>query len=178
MPYRLYADAMFGSLGKFLRILGFDTLIAPDHLLDKEIMVDLISSKRLLITRDLEFSKIYSKYLELNHLDHKLILYIPSTILEDQIYYFFRHLGIKSSHFIWNDINQISFLPRCSKCNDLLNEIDKETIKNDISEGTYSRFKKFWRCNSLKCNKIYWIGRHWDSILEVLMSVKKKENLL
>ena len=55
MQPEIYVDAMFGKLGNFLRILGFDTKIADPNLSDKEIFQQVISSNRMLITRDYEF---------------------------------------------------------------------------------------------------------------------------
>jgi hypothetical protein len=49
---RFLADAMLGRLGRWLRLLGYDTVIANDILSDDEILEMAKREKRFLLTRD------------------------------------------------------------------------------------------------------------------------------
>jgi hypothetical protein len=49
---KFIADVMLGRLGRWLRLLGYDTVIAPEVLSDTEILQRAIKEKRALLTRD------------------------------------------------------------------------------------------------------------------------------
>jgi len=49
---RFLADAMLGRLGRWLRLLGYDTAIATDILSDDEVLDIAKREKRFLLTRD------------------------------------------------------------------------------------------------------------------------------
>lgn len=49
---RFLADAMLGRLGRWLRLLGYDTAIATDILSDEEVLEKAKKEKRFLLTRD------------------------------------------------------------------------------------------------------------------------------
>ena len=55
---------------------------------------------------------------------------------------------------------------RCTKCNGLLNTVNKSAVKDFIQRKTYQKQNEFWKCSNLGgCNQIYWIGSHWESLL-------------
>ncbi|MBN1326731.1 MAG: Mut7-C RNAse domain-containing protein [Candidatus Cloacimonetes bacterium] len=58
---------------------------------------------------------------------------------------------------------------RCSLCNRILFEIDKEKIKNLVPEYVYQNWNEFRICR--KCGKIYWTGSHFDNIIRFLETV-------
>jgi len=49
---KFLADAMLGRLGRWLRLLGYDTAIATDILSDDEVLEKARKEKRVLLTRD------------------------------------------------------------------------------------------------------------------------------
>ncbi|MHA1584385.1 MAG: Mut7-C RNAse domain-containing protein [Promethearchaeota archaeon] len=60
---RIIVDAMFGKLGRFLRILGFDVLLADSSWEDSRIMDLALRTKRILYTRDYPFYQVFRKNL-------------------------------------------------------------------------------------------------------------------
>ena len=52
---KFIADAMLGKLGRWLRLLGHDTKIAPEILTDSEILELALKENRFLLTRDKQF---------------------------------------------------------------------------------------------------------------------------
>ena len=62
---KFVVDAMFGTLAKWLRILGFDTVFAKD-MDDNEIMALAERDNRIIITRDKELAKRSNNSLFLN----------------------------------------------------------------------------------------------------------------
>jgi len=49
---RFLADAMLAGLGRWLRAAGYDTVIAPGHHRDRDILSRAVAEGRLLLTRD------------------------------------------------------------------------------------------------------------------------------
>ena len=178
MQPKIFVDAMFGKLGRFLRLLGFDTEIANVSWKDEQIMEKAIQTNKLLITRDLEFYQIMFKTLKELNLDQNLTLYLNEQNIRDELIGFFQHLKINPSIFLWNERLKLPFEPRCSICNSQLNIAEKESIKSEIKEGTYKNYFNFWKCENEQCGKIYWRGNHWDEILHILEDVIKNGGFL
>ena len=169
--FSLYVDAMFGKLGHFLRILGFDTEIADPKLKDLEILDHVLLTNRLLITRDRLFYEITLKKLVERKFSPQMVLFLPSQILEKQIVSVLQHIGVNPRNLLWTDDHNLPFQPRCSLCNSNLNIVKKTDISSHISAGTAATFDHFWQCANSDCQKIYWRGRHWDDIKNLLENV-------
>ncbi len=170
-------DAMFGKLGKFLRLLGFDTEIADSYLEDSQIFEQALNTNRILITRDLKFYEHAKSQLKKKKLPQNMALYIPYQEIIEELVEIFSILGIDPEIFIWKDGDDgedIPFQSRCSKCNYELRSVKKETVIDKIPLKSATNFKKFWQCTNDSCGKIYWIGRHWEDIKVILQKVRKK----
>ncbi len=169
-------DAMFGKLGKFLRLLGFDTEIANSDLKDSQIFEISLSTNRILITRDKKFYEYAQSQLKKKKLAPNMALYIPYQEIIDELVEIFSILGIDPEIFLWKDGDNedIPFQSRCSKCNFELTSVKKETVIDQIPLKSATNFKKFWQCTNDNCGRIYWIGRHWGDINEILHKVRKK----
>ena len=137
---RFIADAMFGTLAKWLRVLGFDTAFAKD-MEDEDIITIARAEERVLITRDKDLARRVddSFYLDSHDLDEQLKL-----VLE-------RYPADKDQ-----------LLTRCLLCNTLLKPVDKSEVQ-DIPQGVLERENKFWRCE--KCGKFYWPATHYDNMV-------------
>lgn len=164
---------MFGKLGKFLRLLGFDTEIANSNLKDSQIFEQALSSSRILITRDLKFYENAQTQLKKKNLPLNMALYIPFQEIVEELVEIFSILGIDPEIFVWKDGEDLLFQSRCSKCNYELKSVKKESVINKIPLRSATNFKKFWQCTNENCGKIYWIGRHWGDINEILNKVRK-----
>jgi hypothetical protein len=164
---KFYVDAMLGKFGKMLRILGFDTLIAPPNLTDTEILNQCLLENRFLITYDRLFhSRLSSKKLA-DGRDAKS-LFLDKSDQVEQLTEFFHFFDINPEFLDLNDPNP-SFVSRCTSCNGSLSEISKEEAKEKLQTGTFNSHEKFWCCND--CQQIYWIGSHWNNIKVILLKV-------
>ena len=192
-PLKIMADAMFGKLGKFLRILGFDTEIAPNNWMDPKVLEESMKDHRLLITRDKEFYSIAQIKLPKNGMSEKFVFYTQETGLVEQLTAFFqhvKHLEITLKQFI-DGVNNYRadqqknqknpentklapLEPRCAKCNSQVVRESKEALKDRINSGTYEHFEIFWECSNANCKQIYWAGRHWEEVYSMLMKVEAK----
>jgi hypothetical protein len=143
------ADAMLGTLAKWLRILGYDTLFDPD--LDDYQLIRLARAEgRVLLTRDRELAR--RRGLQ--------VLLVTSEDLEDQINQVLAEWNLKPDHTF----------SRCPVCNGPLAEIDRETARSRVPAYVAQTQETFRSC--LKCGRIYWRGSHWYKMHDQLQRLE------
>jgi uncharacterized protein with PIN domain len=137
---RFVVDAMLGTLAKWLRVLGFDTIFAKG-MQDKEIVELAKAEDRLLITRDRDLAKSLagSIYLKEKNLDEQLAIILKM-----------------------HPADRSRVLTRCLECNSSLNRIEKSQVEG-VPKGVLEREKEFWQCPG--CKKIYWPATHWKNMM-------------
>lgn len=176
---KLYVDAMLGKLGNYLRLLGFDTLIADDIIKDHQILAKSIEEERILITRDKELYSIAKRvYREkektLPNLPNNHLL-IKNDDLTTQLATFFEHFNIKVDQYTWKGKDVPFVKSRCTKCNAEINQVEKADILDDIHSKTAKHYQIFFRCQNEQCQQIYWVGRaHWKNIIKTIERAKEK----
>jgi len=144
---------MLGTLAKWLRLFGFDTFYANSEMEDEELLQFAKKEDRVIITRD--------KQLIARGKKEKLsVIEVNTTDLDEQI-----NLVLKNV-----DIDQKAILSRCSVCNTILDEIEKSEVKNNVPKKIFDNNEKFWFCS--KCDKIYWMGSHYERILNKIEKIK------
>ena len=147
MP-RFMADHMVGKTCKWMRIMGYDTLY-PQCKSDTEILKKCIEEDRILLTRDYEFYRRYSK-----------------SIFLDSTYF---KLQIKQIIALFPPKRNL-FFSRCPICNALLEDINSDLMPSEFS-AVKSRFSTVKYCKY--CNKYYWNGSHYLKILLEIDSILK-----
>ena len=147
MELKFIVDSMFGKLARRLRMLGYDTIYAKD-MEDRKILEIAEDEGRILITRD-------KKLLE--YATEAYIIDMPDVDIEDQIQILVEELNLNTENIEPT---------RCPMCNGLLEEIDKEKVKDKVGEKAYEANDKFWECK--ECEQIYWKGTHWDHVMDSL----------
>jgi hypothetical protein len=144
---------MLGTLAKWLRLFGFDTFYANSEMEDEEILKVAKKEGRIIITRDKQLIARVKK-------EKMTVIEINTTDLDEQI-----NLVLKNVN-----IDEKSILSRCSVCNNILNEIKKSEVKNKVPKKIFDNNEKFWFCS--KCDKIYWMGSHYERILSKIEKIK------
>ena len=143
---KFLCDQMLGSLAKWLRLFGFDTFYATAEMDDDELIRVAKKEDRVVITRDKELmSKMKKQKLP--------IIELNITDVDEQLKIVLKDVSI----------DQKIVLSRCSVCNTILNEITKKDVKGKVPERVFENNDKFWFCSN--CNKIYWMGTHYDKII-------------
>ena len=146
-------DQMLGTLAKWLRLFGFDTFYANSEMEDEELLQVAKKEDRVIITRD--------KQLIARGKKEKLsVIGMNTTDLDEQL-----NLVLKNV-----DIDQKAILSRCSVCNTILDEIEKSEVKDKVPTKIFENNEKFWFCS--KCDKIYWMGSHYERILGKIEKIK------
>jgi uncharacterized protein with PIN domain len=139
---RFIADSMLGKLAKWLRIAGvdveYDKNIDDDTLIRRALLED-----RVILTRDRLISK---------RKNVKECFLIWSDSLTEQLLEFTRIFGLETLD---------SAFTRCIRCNTVLQEVDKNFIKDKLPIYVWNTHDEFTRCNS--CQRIYWAGTHREN---------------
>ncbi len=140
---RFIADHMLGSLARWLRMMGYDTVY--DKILEDDGIAEVARSDgRFILTRDRELSKEPGAFLtEVDDLDGQL-----------------KAVATKFGLRFHEE------LTRCSRCNGSLGDLPKGEAEDLVPRGAYDGNSVFWRCTV--CGKVYWKGTHWLGINERL----------
>ena len=140
---KFLADRMLGTLTRYLRFMGYDTVSANDLLTgnrkeDTELLARAEKEHRLLLTRDAELARRGNTSAVLVH----------SEDVIDQIQQLI-------------DMRLVSrriTLSRCSLCNTPL----RQATSSEIGQAEYAprdrRIRSFFWCS--RCRKLYWNGSH------------------
>ena len=148
--YVFIVDGMLGSLARWLRIAGYDSIYFRG-LEDNRLLDEIRGSSRVMLTRDREL------YQRSQKLGLKSI-YLESEEVKDQLSYLKRELGLELS----------ATNSRCPRCNGLLKETPKTDVQDLVPVESFSAFEEFWVCGD--CSGVYWKGSHWEKIRETLGS--------
>jgi uncharacterized protein with PIN domain len=140
---RFVADSMLGSLARWLRMLGYDTVYAKD--LEDDPIADLAAKEnRHILTRDRTLAR------------RPGALMIVEDELDSQLKEVHGRFGLSL------DEDAI----RCSACNGTLADLPKEDAAGVVPEGALESNEVFWKCTA--CGKVYWKGTHWLGIMDRL----------
>ena len=154
---KFLCDQMLGTLAKWLRLFGFDTFYANSEMEDEELLQVAKKEGRVIITRDKQLIARVKK--------EKLpVIEVNTTDLDEQL-----NLVLKNVY-----LDQKAILSRCSVCNTVLDKVKKSEVKNKVPKKIFDNNEKFWFCS--KCDKVYWMGSHYDKIINKIDEVKKLQN--
>jgi len=144
-------DVHLGTLAKYMRILGFDSLYKNNYK-DEEIVDISLKEKRTILTRDrgiLKRSKVTQGY------------WIRSIKTDEQIIEVIKRFDLKE---------EIKELSRCLLCNSLLRKISKEKVIDRLPRKVKEFHNEFYYCK--KCDKIFWKGSHYTKMKGIIERVR------
>jgi uncharacterized protein with PIN domain len=137
---RFVLDAHLGTLARYLRLAGFDTLYRNDYE-DAELAEISAYEHRVLLTRDRDLLKrkiVTHGYFVRAH--------EPRRQLEEVC-------GRLDLYRV------IEPFKRCARCNGLLRTVDKAEVIDELEPKTRLYYERFLRC--MDCGRIYWRGSHF-----------------
>lgn len=144
-----FADAMLGSLARWMRALGYD--VAYENSIDDKVLVERAEAEgRVILTRDL------------------LLIERRKAVSRS---FFIR------GNDLWGQLRQVTeafpaderlFLSRCLRCNLRLEDIEKSLVKGRVAPYVYETNERFSLCAG--CGRIYWAGTH---ALRMAEAIKK-----
>jgi len=140
---RFVVDSNLGGLARHLRMLGFDAVFRNDFA-DDEIARISASEKRVLLTRDVDL-------LKRRNITHGY--YVRGIVPVDQAAEVVRRFDLS------RDLHPLS---RCLECNESLETVAAEKIKDLLPEAPLREHKSFSRCRV--CARVYWPGSHYSKM--------------
>lgn len=151
---RFVVDTMLGNLARWLRILGYDAIYSP-KMEDWAILKTAEEEGRIILTRDVGlYRRAIKKGLE--------AFLIDSSKIEEMLRELARRYNIRTE-FNENDT-------RCPICNTPLRKTSSLTeVSGKVDKKILLSYRSFWVCPS--CGKIYWKGKHWKTIENILSSI-------
>ncbi len=166
MEPKFITDVNVGKLGKWLRLMGYDTLFFDEQ--DDGLMVKAaIAQGRIILTKDSEFMK--RRAISTGRV--KAVL-VSSDRPDQQLSTVINTLQLTK---------QYRPFTRCLECNSALVSRDKSEVKGSVPERVYEKHDQYMQCPS--CGRIYWKGTHWQAMsgnlsrLTSLQEEKKGEDL-
>ncbi|MDD3399005.1 MAG: Mut7-C RNAse domain-containing protein [Candidatus Methanomethylophilaceae archaeon] len=146
---RFICDEMFGSLARWLRIMGHDVLYLRD--VDDDAIIDAAHRQdRFILTRDKDLNRRYPRS-----------LYINENDLEKQLRAVMDSLNLES-----HPENS-----RCTVCNGKLSKVHSAEVQDMVPPFTLQNQDEFFLCQ--ECGKVFWKGSHWQQIESFLDAVMK-----
>ncbi|MEW6338079.1 MAG: Mut7-C RNAse domain-containing protein [Acidobacteriota bacterium] len=136
---RFACDAMLGTLARWLRFAGFDTLFEPG-IADPVLVATSRAEGRWLLTRDRRLAA---------HAGPRSVL-LRQTALDAQVQEVRARLPI--------EVDPGRYLSRCPRCNHPLEAVGAESVREIVPPYVATHATAFRRCPG--CGRCYWRGTH------------------
>jgi uncharacterized protein with PIN domain len=155
METRFIVDNNVGKLARWLRLMGYDTLLLRQKD-DGQMIRMALSEDRVILTKDTQFmrrrlvtdGKI--KTMHIRHDDPKL--QVQEVVKTLKLNYHFKPLSL------------------CLECNRSLIARDKEEVKNLVPAHVFETQTQYTQCPA--CHRIYWPGTHWQAMVKKLQDLQ------
>ena len=148
---RFVADAHLGTLARRLRLLGLDARY--DIGWSDDVLAGISAAeRRILLTRDREL-------LERPTVTHGL--FVSHDDPDEQVVDVVRRLHL---------VGKLQPFTRCTICNGLLEDVDKDSVADRLQPRTPTQFEEFKRCRG--CNRVYREGPHHDRLQRLVERVR------
>jgi uncharacterized protein len=147
MPPAFAVERTLGRLGKWLRLMGFDTLM--EHDCPRGYCPTRAGAGRLLLTRT------RSRY---SSVSAGRAVFIAANDPAGQRAEVIRRLGLRQS-----DLRPFT---RCLRCNDPIVPVPKAEVERQVPDYVWDTQESFSRCPA--CGRIYWQGTHTARALETI----------
>lgn len=144
------ADRMLGRLARMLRLLGYDTVYAPD-MTTAQLLELARRGERVVLTRG-DAGKRFPGI--------EKVLSLRSEYAPEQLREVVEKFGLDTRAGLWT---------RCTLCNGAIEEVDKLAVQSLVKPKVFQLYEKFYRCAG--CGHIYWRGSHVERILINLASL-------
>ncbi len=135
-----------------MRILGYD-VVYETSISDDDLIARALRENRIILTMDRELADRESA---------KNVLLLKSYDYKEQLKHVITYYKIDCESHIFS---------RCLLCNERLDSIEKEKIKDKVPPYVYASHDEFDICP--QCRRIYWSGTHRDNILETLDEIMR-----
>ena len=151
-----------GRLARFFRIMGYDTLY-EEKKEERDLAKHSRAEGRIIITK--------AQDIAMKALGESLGIIKLSSKVTD----FNTQLALVSKCGVIIETHQKNY--RCTDCNSELQffkkeDIEKMSLKKLIPEQSWEINDRFYYCK--QCNKMYWVGTHWQKIKLTIKKAKER----
>jgi len=153
MEPKFVVDNNAGKLAKWLRIMGYDTLLFKGE--DDGRMISIAFSEgRIILTKDTQVLK--RRVVTTGGLK---VIFIEDDDPKAQLRQIVKELGLGC------------FKPfsLCLECNETLLTRNKEEVHNLVPPYVFKTQNQYMECP--KCHRIYWRGTHWQAMAKELQDI-------
>jgi uncharacterized protein len=152
-PPAFAADAMLGTLARWLRLMGYDCSYERD--IEDDRLIQLAGARGLvLLTRDRAVAARYPR-----------AIFVPTGDLDDELFTVCKALAITPP--------EVPPATRCSVCNGLLVAADSGAAPGGaLPAHVLAEGREVWRCPD--CRRLYWNGTHVDSMTLRLRRLRER----
>jgi hypothetical protein len=147
MPTTFAVERTLGRLGKWLRLMGFDTLSEIEY--PKGSFMQHIGPERIFLTR--------TQRLLGTDAGLKTILIQANDPAEQ---------GVELIHKADIRLEDTHPFSRCILCNERTVSVPKKTVQKSVPDYVWNTQTNFSTC--LKCGRVYWKGSHTDRALKLI----------
>ena len=145
---KFITDATLAGLAKWLRLLGFDTIVYGSEA-GRSMMRQAQSQERILLTRRRDMRE--------RQFAGDLFL-VPEASTGQQLSFVIRKYALK--------INSQKMYRICLICNQRLHPVGREDVRNLVPAFIFENCEQYQQCDC--CGKIYWLGSHVQNALQFL----------
>jgi uncharacterized protein with PIN domain len=151
MEIKFIADNNVGKLARWLRLMGYDTLLFKQKD-DNQMIKTALSEDRVVLTKDTQFMKrrlVTNSILKAIHIkqdDPKLQL--QEVVQTLNLNYHFKPFSL------------------CLECNRVLTPRSKEEVQNLVPTRVLETQTQYTECPA--CHRLYWPGTHWRAMVKKL----------
>jgi len=151
MEFKFVADNNVGRLARWLRLIGYDTLLFRRKD-DSQMIETALSEDRVILTKDSQFMRrrlVTSGRLKAIHIKQdNARTQVQEVVQALSLDYHFKPFSL------------------CLECNQELTARDKEEVQNRVPAHVFKTQTQYTECPA--CHRIYWRGTHWQAMVEKL----------
>lgn len=146
---RFVLDTHLGTLARYLRLLGFDTLYRNDYP-DAELARISAEEQRIVLTKD-------RGVLKRGQVTHGYC--VRAAQPRQQVREVLAHLHLADA---------VKPFSRCLRCNGTLQPVDRAAIADRLPAEAGTDYTEFYLCQT--CRQLYWPGSHYAAMTQLVAS--------
>jgi uncharacterized protein with PIN domain len=155
MEIRFVADNNVGKLARWLRLMGYDTLLFKQKD-DRRMIRTALDEDRVILTKDGDFMKR-----RLVTMGKLRAVHVKQDGPDRQVREVIAALNL-GRHF--------RPFSRCLECNRTLTARGKEGVKGLVPDHVFETQTEYTQCPA--CHRIYWPGTHWQAMAKRLQHLQ------
>jgi len=152
--FRFIVDENVGKLARWLRMMGYDTLIFTG-VDDSQMVTRALDEDRVILTRDTQImrrravagGRVAAVLIRSDNPERQMRQVVEVLNLDCQ----FRPFTV------------------CLECNQLLEERSREQVQERVPPYVFQTQQRYMECPG--CHRIYWRGTHWEAMSKKLENI-------